>query len=1828
MNNRNRGDISKRLTIMILIAGLTVSQTLAQPFTIPQIDPDKVKEELDKVDTESIEIPIKNKDGLYDLVEIVYEENGGTQTITIPNYGDITIITDEDGNLDLNITPEDVKGSDNMSCSVSPLSKKTSCSVEPLFVIEDGTVYSADKAQFAYQEGKDVSKLDITSNNLLITNKDEKTEITKSETNLGNANISLQVTGENKDDFLLGVIPGIDKGDRDPKNLDSIAVSASSSTLVHSVTNPNNPNDKKEKLNIPGGINTTIRASHDAQGNLSLYSSGSMNGSVKYDSDPFSDNKITATSNSSAGFELTFTEAGKNSQGTLVLSTPEQNSKGEQSQLQIVDTTDSGIKNTVTSSGATSIIINQSVDNPGDKRELGDTEFAIASGALDVMNEEGGNTKKISLTNTQLVGSGNTQTKQGSATLSADSLRITDDNKKKGYDLNLFGNVTAMGVANEKESIASIDADNVVFSNKDIAVDANGDVNVTFKSNKDSSQKIGDKVVKQEIFAKADNISVEDDKTKGSLTGGTYYQATFEDGSSFHVANAQSGAVSSDQSKVNFSDGAQFVTTYNKDGKIQSTQVSSSKLEGTHKDKTKFSVQDSSTTVYQTKDKDGTDLTQVLHSSSQLNANDEKNDAKVKGLNINASYTDKVKYATVDFDKFEGISKSDKDLETKVTINDGKVVFYEDEEQTQATASAKELAIDQKDIALNITAIGEDGKKGNFTIYYIEKDGETLVQVYGEDGEKVKLTGSDKDKNFGDILFKTAQYYKNDEITTFVVNEAQGNIKSIDNNDEILGDFKAAQVSAYMENDKSFSQYTFSDGQLNLEDKQEGITAGLSAKTGVFQEENKDGVTTLSGNFTDGIITANDADLSSIIKFDNLNFYQDNEQTVGSISSGSDLRLSSNKKGEAFNATLIGFDAYGIEKDSIKYGEVNFDKFTIEESPSNPSQVGQRVQLVDGSVMFYESTEDDKLIREAKLSTSAIEATDKDFRINITAIGEDGSPGKFTMFYLQEGNEKSVRIYDEEGKLVKLSGEDKDKNFGDILFKTAQYYENEELKQFMVEDVKVSGNIAEFETGKENVVLDFNAARLGGVQLNDGSFKKVTADNIFLSQKDPNSNTVIDGSIESGSFTQTNYLGTISNNIQAYNSTINYNEYKDGKLSGDQKLSSTISFGSLVASSVENPDGKKLSLLKVKDLDFLATDYDNMVKASGKVGELSTLSSDELQVVDIKDLENLKLESLDQDIDALFNGKQFLKIDSKDSSYLLVKDANGVINAKDDKMTAKVNFNARVFEFVRDEVTGRNVILKADADFNATAKMKTPIGGVKAKVEGAIKGENIWTSSSSFKSEDGKRQGGEINIHADKLEKLHFKTKVGFIDLLELDASGKNGQSIKYSYEIDKSQGVIKLKGVYKKGDKLETKFLFFKLKSHKEGEDAVSALKIKLKGQSIQDHMAILSETASVRKINDFFGVSDGGAITFTAGAKDKGFAMELMMVDERFAFRAPNSFKTFHKPTNSYGVAIKYIQEDNTTWGVQTALTSDSRIEFEGDLHAFGTKVESLPTTANLNLTYTNADDDLSVVGGVHMPLTTSLVDEDLLDPDAQFFDGGSRKANGPGAHLAVTKKFDNSELRFAGGLYDDFKEPAFHLTYQGSPQALANLGRGIINIASGEPFEKGFKKDRRPSSYQRQKARQKMIKDREIEEMEAKRMTVLEKKIDELQKYYADKPGFKKIKEILKIAKDYLNGPVDYSDTRKDIFSYRVEDRAEFAYYEKDKEKIDAIDSIVLGIIENKIITHDFLNDKVKESMLETYRQRRYYESLKSFDQLALMNETGLNPCEFYLQNHADE
>jgi hypothetical protein len=1811
----------------------------------------EAKEELKGKDLNNLTASEEVKDLVEDLIE--------NTDLNIPKFDEAAIIDEIAGNLTIPVSEKD-----GITCTTNLVNKDTlNCVAKPLLISKGNKVYAADEAVFEYTQGEGIAQIDILSKELFITSKDSQTQIVKSETDLGNAGISIVAKGDK-----VGGKPTQDSL-KDVENAESFQVVATSTRLIHSVTNPNNPNEKKEMLNVRDGVSDSFNINQSEDDLLSIESTSQLNSGFRYDSNPFSSNKVTASSNSTVGMNISFSETTNGSAAVFSASnsSPPDDSESN-SQIILTDTRDPNKKNNLIANGNTSIVVAQefSKDNKPAK-----TSFLASSDEIVLTSKDSQNLGQTLILNDLNV-QGEKDPSKGETNVSAttNSVSLIDD--KKNTAAGADGNVSLIISDDNKATIAGVGADRVFVSTNDFEFDADGNVSVSAVDYKEPSKKVDGQNVVSEISASADSIKILQNGKNGTLSGGTnVFISNLEDGSSVQTINSNQGTVTDKKFEVGFSDNATVVNKFDKNQKLTSSTVAITNLSGNNKDGTSFNVTNSVSSLETIgKTKEGIDILRLTHQSESISATDSKYQGDIQNLNAQIVDTHADKYGVASFDSaiIKGLPGSDN---SKLSLNSGVVSFYENEVLKHGRLTAKELKLESSDYSVNVSAVGKDGKTENFDIFYFKEGDEEFVSIFNENGEQVKIEGSDKDGNFGDILVSAVDYYQNDKFKTVLVSQASGNLESGDS--KYSADFDIAKFSAYESNDGNQKQYSIEDGKIHLVSNEDHIGADAEVGNAIVQQSTVDDLTSTSANLQNGKVSANqysndhskveqsgqfnfkDLNYSSVGekdgstttalsigngefsavdniegistsgKFDLMNFYQGKDITSGSIVNGANIILSSEKVGEDFTqATINGLNASGFSTDKVKYGTIQFDNATVTQIPSGANEVDSRVTVLNGAMVFYENSDNpDNIVREGAASASSINGSHQDYTLGVTAIGNDGTPGKFNLYFLEENGERTVQVFGDDGKKVQISGSDKDGNFGDVLFKTASAYEDDETRQFLVSELEVKATDITPSNGSINTSSQLNIAQVAGFQAKDGSFDRFEIDQAAVNVQDYQNKLNANASVSSASFTKTNYLGTISTNLEAYDASINVKDY-----SGKADLEAQIDMGSVLFQSVEEADGKKMSFIKVNDIELMAMDYDQMIKATGSIGEASYFDNNEMSVIDVKDLKNLKVESLDEDMNALFNGKQFLKVDTKDSngnvtsSYLLVKDGSLKVSASQNDIDTKFNLNARVFEFVRDEVTGQSVIVKADVDFKATAQMSGNSFVPKATLSGALKGENITTSSSTYEKNDGKIRGGTFNINATKLEHLKLKAKVGFLELASFEAKGKDGKSINYSYQIDETQGVITLRGVYKDGDSLKTKFLFFKLGSHKEGNDAVQSLAIYLKGQSMKDHMDIMSETASLKRVNEFFSVSDGGAIALTAGAGDKGFALELLVVNEKWAFNDAKRYKRFENPTNSFGLAVKYIKDDDSEWGAGIALTSDSKINFDGDLKMFNQDVESLPTTLNLNVTHRNAEGDLGVVGGINVPLTSYMVDTDKLDSDAQFYDNGRRNANGPGAHVAVTKKYTNGELRFSGGMYNNFREPAVALTYQGTPEVLANLGRGIINLSQGEPFAKGQKSRKNTiSNYRKQKMRNEAIRDAEIKELEAKRMVVVEKKVDELIKYYANKKGFKRVKEILKIAKDYLNKPVDPSDYRKDIFQFKLKEQVEFAFYEEDEQKEKDIENIILAIIENKIMVQLPLEHKNRLSMYEIYKQRRYYTSLDVLDELNKINESGLEPCNYF-------
>ena len=1723
-----------------------------------------------------------------------------------------------------------------IDCKPNLISRSIKCSASPLAIKKGDKIYSAEKGSFEFKENQGITLFNIDSSDLFITGKDSSTKITKELTELGNARIAIEVDPDAGNDFR---------------------VSATSSKFIHKVSDSNSNGKMKTLLEVKDGVEANFQVSHDENNNYRIKTEGLFKGGLHYDSNPFSDEKVEVDSNSTLGTHFELLEGANSSTAVFAIKNVGKSPDGSKSQLVISDSRDSDQKNHLIASGDTSVVVSQEISKSGTPLK---TSFVASSDKIIFTSKDKNNQgQTYVLDSLEVSASNNNQTDVSKLSIKAKELSYVDS--KKNDSAQIDGNLSINIEDNGSATVAGITADRVVVSTNDLDLDTAGSVNITGINHKDPQTKIDGKKVESEILATADSIKLKQDGRFASIDGGVnVYVALLEDGSSVQTMSGESGKLSDKEYDINFSNNATIVNKLDKDNDIVSTSLVATDLSGTGDGGISASAHNTTASLNVLgKTKDGLDIQEVRVASEKLFANDDEYKADIDNANVLFTDNHTEKYGVVSFDK--ATIDDLPEQSDKLTLNKGVVSYYENETKEQVQIKGEGANLVSKDYFVNISAIGKNGETKNFNIFYVKEGEEEIISIFTEDGELVELSGSDKDGNYADILLKAADYYQNDEFRTLLATDAKANIVSEDS--KYIGDFDIAKINAYESLSGDRREVFFEDGKISALSREDNIDGTLSASSGSFVESTQDGIKSTSANIINGNITANEggyregqltfdnlsynsvgerlgedslmvqiengtfsgSDYVEGIKgsgeFDLIQYYQGEDITSGNIVNGDNILLAGALDGgDRIDARLDGVNASFNIGDKVKYGTLSFDKISATQTPEHGVEFDSRIVLNNGAMVFYEDSDANK--KEGHVSADSMNGVHEDYTLSVSAIGNDGTPGKFNIYYLEENGEKNIQVFGEDGNKVHLTGSQKDENYGDLLFSTASAFENNDFKQFMATNVEA--NLTDISpTGSTDSISRLDVAKVAGFQASDGSLDHFEISALSASHHDFSKKLEGSASIGSAKFSQSNYLGTIKTNLEAYDSVINVRDY-----SKEAELSGQINMGSILYNSVENAEGKNMSFVSVNDIEFMAMDYDNMIKATGNIGEVSYLDNNEMTVIDIKDLQNLKVDSLEQDVTALFNGKRFMRVENKDSngnvlsSYLLVNDASLNVKGSQDGFAGKFDLNARVFEYIKDEVTGESRIAKADVDFKGSVESTDYSFLPKVKVSGALKGENITTSSSSFSSNDGNIRGGTLSVNADKLEHLSLKAEVGFIELASFEAKGKNGKSINYSYTIDDTQGVITLRGVYKDGDSLKTKFLFFKLGSHKEGNDAVQSLGIYLKGQSVEDHMRIMSEFASIKQVNSFFGVSDGGAISLTAGGGDKGFALELLVANEKWAFNDSDKYKQFKNYTNSVGLNVKYITEDDSVWGAGVALTSDSKVNFDGDLTMFNQKVESLPTTLNLNLSHYNPESGFGVVGGVNVPLTTYAVDTDILDDDAQFYDNGRRKANGPGAHIALTKKFKNSELRFSGGMYNNFKEPAVAISYQGTPEVLANLGRGIINLAEGEPFDRGFKSGRSPSSFDYQKKRHERIRDAEIQEFETKRMVVVEKKIDELIKYYADKKGFLKVKEVLRIAKEYLTKPIDPKDYRKDIFGFRKKDMVEYRYYEEDEQKVEDLENIILALIENRIMIQLPLEHKSKLSMYKIYKERRHYMNLDALSDLNKINEQKTKPCHYYM------
>lgn len=1601
--------------------------------------------------TYSIKIPVKQDDGTYDIVDVTYTETDNNRVINIPGQGDITVVKDNEGNFSFELTPEQVKNSENVKCSANSSGKGT-CTIEPFVTMVGSRVLTADKLVVDYTEGENVTVAGGTATNLKLIEPGSTTEFNKSETDAGDTSIVVKFNDANNQSFSTNVLGNEINSPSNPANLPStiensknMEISLSTAKLTQTVTNPHNTSQTAVKFKVKdGGVSSNIKFENENYTKIQM--DASTNSGVYYNSDPFSKNNVIIDTTSVVKTNLSIDNNPHNPKASVQFEIAEKDGEGNLSQVNIVETKE-GQTTKINSSGKTYVNLSQAtlvdektwkpVDNGAP------VVFEVASDHLDVENNKNGKitTSEISGFNA----SGSIGDIQKSATASASLISYKEEKDGK---TTIEANAKDLSYAiNEDDKVKRQEAmlNHAYYKNEDYEVDLkNGAfINVTEYKNEAEASEINGKKIKSDSIMVGNDLSVTSKGNNASFSNGfnAKYTEFFDKSSNLSVSGTNGSYVTNDY-KVALSDGFSFNASTDPKGEVKEASVVINKATGSQ-GSSRYQLTNSQT-YYDAneKNKNGNSILKIYHTSegADIYLDDKKQEVSTSGGEISAVQDEKITYGSAKFNKLTLKDNSGKKIKG-VEVKSVEAVFYNDESDPNnkirsGNLKAEAIDIDHADYKVNMMAKDENGQNKKFQVYFYEDNGVKTYRVFGEDGSLVNLEALDKNNKNVKAMFESIEYMETKEFKSIAATKLSGNVSNISANDDKVYGFSLQRVDGVESIDKNFKMISVQNGTVSRIDG--NTPSSISFNNLVANQSNTDGVKQTSGSLSGTT----------------LNLNQDGKNLSGNIGSGAFFKSTGGNSNTTFgtignanltysqgskNGQVAGLTGSAYKEDKYQYGNIKFESLNVDskkgDKKSNISILGAEISVAIDESSGNKVTTANGLISKASLKES-------DMAVDIMAKDKNGKETKFKVFLYEEGNTKQAKVFAEDGSLVKIDFNDK-KNRGSVLFDTVEYLKTDKFNSLVASNI--SGNL-ETVSGNDKKLVNFSIANIQGYQAADKSLEYALINGGQAILDDKKSNTTF-------KFEEVQYVKELSSageltSIAGKNLDLKYIEFNDpikGITSG-QKLDANVKVGDVIYSQLKSSAGD-VTILKANNLDLVAIDYDSMMKFQGKVGSVDYFKDAKIETIQAKDLNGFKLEDLKSGVNADINASKILRVVTKDEkgketgSYLLLDKAT--LEARDPKNGLTANIKANVFEFYQDKVNNRNVILNADV--KGSVKLDKTKSPVAAQVNFALKGKNLTTESYKHVTNDGNTIENYFAIKAiddqGGLEHLKLEAGPSFLkDAISLEAKGKEGggKSLSFTFKQDKVNGTYFIRAEFKEGDKVKVKLFPFTLESKMEGSDAVAELLLTPKGQNYLNHMQIISNVVSAHEITSWLGISDGGMIVARTGTIG-GFGFEMMYQDQsHFNPGMDVNVGGNGDVAKSYGLGIYHKNDEGDKTSAGILLSGDSEIQYQtngkGVLKIFGQDMDKdgrIPATINLYLKKEYHDGD-TIYGGVFVDAASLLVDESKLSKSAAFYDGG-RNSGKFGATVAYSKKLsENSRLTLTLGANDNFSKPAVCVSY----------------------------------------------------------------------------------------------------------------------------------------------------------------------------------------------------
>ena len=513
-------------------------------------------------------------------------------------------------------------------------------------------------------------------------------------------------------------------------------------------------------------------------------------------------------------------------------------------------------------------------------------------------------------------------------------------------------------------------------------------------------------------------------------------------------------------------------------------------------------------------------------------------------------------------------------------------------DQKNFQGSLKDFQVKSSALNLNLEAINPQGVKEKFQLRILEKDGERLYQVFGENGNLIKIDAS-TDKYLVSAVTESIRYFESPQGQQIIIQNLSGKLKDSKN--------------------KDLAQFSFKSGQYFQGNGQEILVA----QVGNVQ---KDGMKLTF----DQLEIKKDAQ-TEFYKIDNSSLTYSVNRDLAQLTglSGQLLKSGNNINGSAKFDNLSGNS--GSAQYQIQNGQAQFNKSDSQNAGSvsfgqmNLSQNNQTLKITGAEVLYKEDNKGKVILGGTKSVNADIEG----YKVNVVLKDGSQKDQKIQVQVVEQGTTRYYKLFNEQGQEISINAA-KDKNSYQALFKNIEYITTPEFKSFIADNLSVNAKHNNIQANVKSQKIEFyetpliKSGRIDGLE-----FK--------LSQ-----NTL-----------QTQ--GTLGQALFNQSSTKDEASISKGKINlVDKKLKGDVSFENALYQKLKEP-GNELTLIRFDNTQLIAIE-ENVFKASANIGNANYLKNNNVTMIEINSLKDLKIEDLKNRLTGNVNASRLLHIKTKDQT--------------------------------------------------------------------------------------------------------------------------------------------------------------------------------------------------------------------------------------------------------------------------------------------------------------------------------------------------------------------------------------------------------------------------------------------------------------------------------------------------------------------------------------------------------------------------------------------------